>query len=739
MKKRANWLLISALLLTLGACQKKEKAPAPASTPETPAAAISRVPVAPEPAPVIPALTPDERAAKLGFVKYLPQDAETVISYYQGTQTTKRLKSSQLWKFIANEMGGEVDEDAPADPTDVPFGPAALFGTEFTFALGKSSSQNLGAVLTLNRRSSYFQMRSLVKSYALALQSGDATGIGESFTNQYGKEMINELLNDPKSGIELIEKLQMPPMYFAFKVKEADRDAAGQLLASSLGMVNMLGEMVEPATAEANGSTLSGVKILGSKISATLAAERDSMDESITPAMTDRLLAALAKNDIVLLSGSVGDYSVIFIGPSTNDFKLSANPAASICGSEALAFADAFASKDLAAMVYGEKASNETYVTAAGGISDYIDGLRDGIAASEGLGDTRDLDALFRILAERDVALRKLAGQEASGIVAFFEEGFKIESFGGYDGGMVDYKASNQLAHLGNGPDVALFANVSTDPVFQEKASDYFQAIFETASAISLKIAETPLKIEEIEPYREKAKLFDSQFRPDLLAFWGIYKNDFRANLGAETAWVVDLKGTAPKVPGASEALLAEAKVPRVSLISPVKDRAKLAESWTKVNATATATLAKVSKLMGTEIPMQEPLSSEKNGAITWFFALPFATNDFLPSVTLNDRWFIASSSKNQALDLLSQAETPGTTGQGLYISADLKALGKYADETLKLVETQAPELMGQPFNEEDLKILKGIRVTFSEVDSFKLHSRREGNLVRTSLHLKTR
>ena len=45
------------------------------------------------------------------------------------------------------------------------------------------------------------------------------------------------------------------------------------------------------------------------------------------------------------------------------------------------------------------------------------------------LGDTRDLEALLRMVGERETALRKLAGNETLGMAAFFEDGLKIESY----------------------------------------------------------------------------------------------------------------------------------------------------------------------------------------------------------------------------------------------------------------------------------------------------------------------
>ena len=49
-----------------------------------------------------------------------------------------------------------------------------------------------------------------------------------------------------------------------------------------------------------------GFKILGSKVSASMAEDREAMEEELEPAKVDQLLAAVAKKDIVVVSGTVG-------------------------------------------------------------------------------------------------------------------------------------------------------------------------------------------------------------------------------------------------------------------------------------------------------------------------------------------------------------------------------------------------------------------------------------------------
>lgn len=756
MKNRLTWLLIPAVALTLGACQKKEESKAPAAPPTI---AESSVPGVPAPAAEvkIPAMSAEERAAKLGFVGHLPQDTEVVLAFHNGTKSVDRMKSSKLWKLVQDQMGVgaadlepgdepvvEPDEELPVMPeegpaADEPAGPAGLFGTEFTLALGKSTAAQTANLLTLNRRMSYFQMRSAAKAFVAAMKTGDTSGLGESFANGYGADLTNELLDDPQSGIALLEESQMPPLYFAFRTQEADRAAAAQQIASMLENVNLLGDKVEPVSVERAGGQFQGFKILGSKISAMMAEGREDMEENLTPAKVDQLLAAIAKKDLVLVSGTIGDYVVFFMGSSVDDLNFATDVGHSLAATDALAFSDAYASKELAAVVYGQKPAMDTLIQAAGGLADMTNGLRDGFAGTDGLGDTRDLDALFKIVADREATLRKLVSNEALGTVAFFEDGLKIESYGGSDNGMVDWKAQNQLARLGDSSEVLLFANLTTDAVYDENSRAYLDALLETAYAMTLKVAELPIEGKEMVRFQEMAKMFDGKFRPDMVALWDAFGNDFGGALGHESALLVDLKGSAPAIPGVPQEVVDQAKIPRISIVAPVADRAKLAASWTQITATLTGTLAKVSETTGQKIPMQKPISSEKNGNITWFFPMPFFTDDFLPSVTVGDKWFVASTSKNQALDLIAQADAGGETRDGLWFSMNFKVLEKYAKETYTVIDDNSQALLGKSLTDREKKTVKDAIAILGDLDQLTAHSRREAGVLRSSVHFKTR
>lgn len=789
MKTRLRWLVVPAFALGLGACKKET----PPVTSETPAAqqpgvvekAVDKVKDAvAEVIPSKPAVSAEERAAKLGFVKHLPKNVESIFTVYGAAKTADRAKALKLWKLVEDEMGGvaavegeeapvEVAADAAVDAVadavadtaaapaqeapvaEVPapeapaaqpeepavdpnaFGPKDLWGSEVTIALGDTSGEQLGNLLHLYRRFSYFQMRLLTKTLVAQAKNPDAETAG---AEDY-ERIAAEVLNDPEGGVTTLEKLSFPPIYIACKTEASKREEAAQQIASGLSMIGSLGDMIEPVEVEEAGSKFTGYKIKGAKLAETMAGDRESMEKMIDAEKLDRLFAAVAKKDIVILSGTVGDYVVLFVGGSTDQFVLATDAKDSLASNDALGFADDYLSKDLLALAYGEKDSLKTLMDNASGLSDTAKGIRDGLAGEDGLGETREIESLLQIVVEREEALRKLSRVDDTGTIAFFEQGLRIESSGGIDQGALDWKSPSKLGHLGESSDVVLFANATMDAAYDKASTEFIESIFETAYAITRKVSEMPGDNADLAQFKEMTKLFDEKFRPDAISLWEAFSGDFADGLGRESALVVDLKGTVPTIPGLPQVVVDQGKFPRASIITPVVDRAKVASSWEKMNKSATSILAKVSEIAGSDFPMQKPMSSEKNGMTTWFFSMPFFNDDFLPSVTVGDKWFVASTSKSQALDLAAQAEKGAEGKKGLVLKANFVALQTYARDMQKMVDANAEAIFGEngaEYQENKEKISKTIDA-LDDFDALTVHSNRDGKVVRTSVHFKTR
>jgi hypothetical protein len=776
MKMRYSiWCLGSALFLGAVSCKEKPKTTGAESgettVPEKIVEKIKDV-VVPKPAAT---LSDEERAAKLGFVKYLPADTEIVMSVYNAEGAAEQMKALKLYGLIEDQMGmgamvpgpgGEFPEEELLEDEDVVApdaeqaeeveidgefeegmeegpSPWMLLGQEVTIAMGKSTGEQTANLLTANRRMGYFQAKAFGKVAQSYAKSGDMDQFSEMMEKEMAEGLIKNLLEDPESGIALLEKAEMPPLYIAFRAKEGELEQAAQLVNGSMAMFGMAGEMAAPVEFETGGASFAGYKLLGAKMAEAMEAERESMEENLSPKIVDGILGALEKKNLVVVTGTVGDYVVFMIGGSESALKLADDVKGSLVSTDELNFADPFADKKLVSLIYGDKEVWDTVIEAAGGISSYALGMRDGIAGGGGLGETRDLEAMLQLIADREKALLALGGSSDLGMVAYVEEGLKIESFGGYDKGATDWDAKTTLAHLGNSGDNMLFFNAPSSAVYDEKLGDYLEVIVETLYASTMRFSELDIEAPEMEEMKQYTKVFDGQFREDLVGLYGALSGSMSDGLGNEAALVIDLKGALPTVPGVPQKFLDEAKAPRVTLLAPVKDRKKLVEAWEEVNARTTSLLGKVSEMAGEKIPMQKPISSEKDGMTTWFFSFPFFQDDFLPSVTVSDDWFAASTSKTQAQDLMNKAKAGGEAGQGVEFYVNFNAITGYADEMLDVVDRNSAELFKseydlKEFNDNKADIKKVIAAC-RDFDSMNWTIRKESGNMHSSIHFKTK
>lgn len=770
MKFRPIWLALPACAVISTSCEKKE-APA-ANTPAAPVksadpAAPAPTPTAPK--PTTPSLSAEERAAKFGIVKHLPKDIDSFFTVYNGTKIANRFKTTQIWKLIQEESGLSLDDAAaepvPGDPAapapaapegakpdaakaevaGEPSGPALLLGQEVFIATGKGGSEQVDNLVTVNRRWGYFQMRTLAKALVSAAKGGGE----EDFSNTFAKlneKIAVDILKDPQSGLASVEKLKVVPLYVGFKTAADSREQVAQQIASVVEYMGMAEEMVEPVEFERAGAKFKGYRLLGEKVAKTMGENRKDMEEVLDPETVDKLLAAIAKKNIVVVSGTIGDYVVAFVGNTPEEFQLVNDVKESVASNDAISFVDSYAGKELTGIAYGANGLLGSLGKADSGVGDMATGLRDGLAGSDGLGDTRDIESLLQLVAEREQAVAKLTTSDTMGLVSFFENGLKIETFGGVDKGAVDWKSPSRLANLGSSEDTVFFANFTTDATYDTRVKAYAETLVETAYAVTKKFADSPIATEneDFKKFQEGVKLFDGKFRTDVVTLIDALRGDLSSGLGHESALVVDLKGAVPTVPGIPQAIVDKGKFVRASLIAPVTDRSKIGNSWNKINDSTTNILKKVSEMAGDEIPMQKPMSSEKDGFTTWFFSFPFFNDDFVPSVTVSDQWFVVSSSKKQAIELATAASKSTNTNQtGFVLNVKFDPLRRFGTEWLKLVDENSKALFPdedklEEFTTNKPNIEKGLKA-MEDFESFSTHVRREDGRVRASLHFKTR
>jgi len=645
------------------------------------------------------------------------------------------------------EVMGDEDGFGMEGEFGEPAGPGVLLGSEFGIALGKSGGEQVANLLTGYGRISFMQIRAMTRAMVAVAKTGDIDMMSELMF-EHSMNQWPEFLNDPESGVALIERFQIPPLYVSYKVDAENREVAAQEIASTVEFMGMFEEMVEPVEFERAGATFAGYRLLGENIAASMEESREDMDLDldVDEEVMDRLIAALATKNLVVASGVLGDYVVMFIGASVEDCALVEDLESSLVNSEALKYVDPLLDQELACLVHGDQATIKLMMDASGGLAEMTDAVREGISGEDGLENTRDLESMLQIVAEREAVLRKMISIETFGMVGFYDQGIKFETFGGVDDGSADWEAASKLSTLGDSEDVVLFASMSVDAAYDAASRAYLEALVETTYALTMKLSEYEIEGGQIEKAREMIGLFDEKFRPELATMWRSLSGEFSESLGSEKAMVMDLKGSMPAFKGVPQPVVDTARFMRMSMISPVEDRAKLAASWEPMNASATRLMASVSEILEDDIPMPKPMRSVEDGYTTWFFSLPFTDEDFIPCVTVGDDWFVASSSRLHSMELIAKANAVPEAEErtGVWFKMNFAALQEFAVETMKVLEENAEAIFGAESEalekfEEQKETINKVIAALEDLDQLTAHSRREGGVLRSTIHFKTR
>jgi len=732
---RTWWSVLPASALVLGACGKKEQEKVPAAAPGEVATTPAKA--ADTPAPVVKGLTAGERAAMLGIVGQLSKDTESVMALYDGKEIVKRLKSLKTWEFIrevAKEENGTDPEDEIAPGAEEA---GKFLGQEIFIATGKGTAPQLENLMKIGRRMNYYQMKMLTQSFNEGAKEGDLSKVGDP-----DEESMTAMAKELGKDIPLIDSLAMPPMLIGIKAADAETlGKAQEQLGSSLEMAfGMMGEGAKPVEFTKGGVAFKGYKLEGSFFAEQMEQGRADMEQMFEPGDVDRLIAAIKKKNLVVAHGSVKDYLMLYTGDSEESCPLAESLDDSLAANDAISYVDGYKDKKLVGFLYGDKGVTEALV--AGSLKDMAQGIRDGLAGTDLYGDTRELATLLDMVGEKEDAVLALAKSDTLGGLIVLEDGVKFELFGGNDHGAIDHAAEHKLAKLGSQEDVLLFANWVSDKEYSKRASEYGEVIVETAYAMAEKVAGLNIETPEFEKFKQGFGLFNEKFRTDTLSMWEALSTA-ESGLGTEAALVVDLKGKMPKFPGITQEVGDNGKFFRATLVSPVTDRAKLGESWVKLDGSLKSIFKTVSEMSGSEIPMQDPLTSEKNNIASYFFALPFTNDDFIPSVTVSDKWFAASTSKLQALDLVTSADSATGDRKGAWMEFDFDTLRKFTSEWVTLLEKNGEAMVGGPEKFEEFKkqiprIQKGL-AAIEEFDSVSASERMEDGKLRSTLHFKMR
>ncbi len=732
-------LLSGAVALT--ACKDKPSTTSPdASAPTEQSADVAK------PDPIKATSTPEARAEKLGFAKNLPKDIAYFGAIYNGRKAFDQFIKSPMGAFILQRLAEEeLSMDDLMDNEEV-MNQIAAYSEEYFSAYGKGSGKGIDLAVKFYERLVYYGARTGVfVGDEMVKSDGDFDpGSPKVFTD-------GPLKGAPKEVIKMLADFEMPSFYQGSKISDTDtRAAVAAQMEQSFSMMGMMfDDAVEPITIKRGDAEFKGFKLNGKVIADKIGDDEiEEMQEVFEIADIKAFKETIATKSLVAVSGVMGDYVIFFLGQTEDDLVFVDNAADSVCANEKMTFIDQYIDKDILYAGYydSELTKSRASLGAIGYrmVGSLAKGLKDGLGDASSLGDTQDVEVLLESLEKQGTQLASMFSVTDAGYVGYLEDGLKFELFGGSNIPALDLGKTNTLSPLEQGEGTVLFANWTQDKDYNEKVMEYVDTLGETSYMVTKRIAALDLDDADFKQFKQGVGMFDQSFRADVLDVWQALRGDMCAGLGAESALVIDVNGVLPKVPGVPAAILKEGKSPRISYVSTVADRSKLQASWKRINGSAENILKTVSKMVGNEIPMQVPMSSEKDGLKTWFVPVPLQNDDFVASVSVSDELFFASTSKTFSEGLAAQFKKGGgESRQGAWLHVDFKVLNQYASQWLELVSKNADQILPSESAREDFTenkpMIEDALKALGSLDSLTTHTRNEGGRSRVSFHLKVK
>ncbi|WP_379710949.1 hypothetical protein [Haloferula chungangensis] len=682
------------------------------------------------------AASAEERAAKLGFVAHLSSDTEMVMALYDGKGMVRNLRDLDLWKFIidvAEEEEGMNPEEEIAPQAEMV---GQFLGNEIFLATGKGTVEQTKSLQILNAKVGYYQFRTMSRALAEGVSSGDMETALMSMNDS--ETWLMDLVSDIGEYTPLIEGAEMPPVLAGIKVSDKEAMAmAEEQISQAFGSVPP--EMGEAIEFEKASASFKGFLLKGETLVEAMEADRSEMDKTIGKEHADQILTSLQTKNLVIATGKLDDYLLVYIGGSVEACPIAESLETSLAANDAISFVDAHLDHPVHGFLFGS--NNLMEALDAGGLEEIAAGIRDGVSSAEGVGDERELVAMLDMIGEREDALLELVDASTFGGLITIDGGARFDLFGGVDNGAIDYAADHKLASLGEGDRVLMFANWASDEEYSKRAGDLMKVVVESAYALTGKLMEADIEEGDLAQFKQGFEAFDQLFRDDFLKFYdGL--STAADGLGEEAALVVDLNAAVPPFPGVPQELVEGGRFVRASLVAPVTDRSKLADAWKEVDLSLRAMFKSAKELGSPDINMLVPTSSEKDDVITWYFDAAAFSDDVKPSVTLNDEWFVASTSRTQALDLIGRAGAEAKAARkGAWFELDLDTLREFTDEMISLVEDNAEVILGndaEDFAEELPRIRAGLKA-LQQFDGITLHDRKVNGARQISLHFQTR
>ena len=633
-----------------------------------------------------------EAASKFGFAAKLPATMEFYIGSSELKTHFAELKKSAFWKDVEALFNDKIPAPSASDKSLGAL--QKLWGDDFFIAGAAGFSESALALRDLNRLSSEMNFRSLMAG---------TTGKPSQNSKAGPLKMLDTLLKDPdllRRAEALAGKFEAPPLIIGIKAEnpaELLKQLIPEAMLKSTVEMGTVSDLTTPEGFAFKVIAFDGHKILSDKDRADFVTNLPADTKLDVRQLADKFLTDVQSKKVSVAYGVAGDHIIFACGKNLDHLKFVPDAAQSLLSKPALAALAPYTSKDLLGLVYAE----------AGVVNALSDDQPVTPMARGVVSAMKDSD-MFRELAEKlssqveelSALESKIYKRECTTLVAaaWWEKGLHAELFGGARPRFFRSGMPLQFAQLLEKPGVLFGMAFNRDKDYEKESRAWMEKLTGMIFTTAQELVQAGIAGKD---GAQQFAMFDTNIRPILEKLYQADKNLAEKGLGGQCAYIVDMKGKLPGVPGLPPAMKSTV-MPRLFSINEVNDRAQVTQSWTAMSE-AILKSAEGSPLAAFALP--EPMSSDKNGVTTWFYALPFFNGDTLPCASANDKLLILGSSKDGAEAMagdLAKA-TPSTT-QGCVWKLDFALISELIKSYTKL---SAKDAKGTDEIKQTMKWLK--------------------------------
>lgn len=604
------------------------------------------------PAPRQPSLV--DHAERFGFAAHLPKSTQFYVGSLQLKRHLADLEKTAWWKDLATF----VQDRTPAPSAKGAAGSleeslkqaGKFWGDDFFVALGAGSPDALKALMRASELYTEVSYRGMMEGGALA-------SLGGSFDPQ---SMVTALLSDPKildQLSDLADTLIVPPVMAGVRV-EKPADLLESLFPGGKPPASWTAgkrtEMELPGGAKLITYDFKVGDLVTEKDRRKILDDLDKVQEGKGGDLRtkrEKVMTALMARRFMLSWGQMGGYVLFAAGPDGSHLQLATSPAESLLARPELQSLMPHVNRNLAALVF---ADGELLAASSAEepMQPMLRGLLAGLKSSEMFADLAGkLESKLPTLAATERAFYKRTFKSLAG-VAWWDGGLQWESTGGGNLRGIDSSAPLRFSPLMDQAGVLYSLISRTEPQVARNGRAYFEQWTDLLHTAAQELVKSGLGGEQA---GQVLSMIDQTVLPGMVDFYKGSRTIYQDALGPESAFVVDLGGKMPALPGI--AAQGDRPLLRVAGVHEVKDREKVASSWKQMEGALTKMLS------ASPVPYQLPsaLSSDKNGVTTWFYPIPFASDDLLPCASISDRLFLFGSSKsfNETLAARISASSP--------------------------------------------------------------------------------